>query len=104
MPLPVRSCGSLLTPRHPAGNRRTGGDLQTPQRAYSVVREICHKHGGLVGDMGRRAISVALGGLGAGNAPDAAEFDDEGANTLANTARAGGGPGPPAPPAPRPGH
>src|SRR4028118_794536 len=91
MPLPVLSCGSLLTPRHPAENRRTGEDVQTPQRAYSVVREICHKHGGLVRDMGRRAIIVVLDGLGAGNAPDAAACGDEGANTRANTARAVGG-------------
>jgi phosphopentomutase len=41
--------------------------------------------------MARRAIVVVLDGLGAGNAPDAAEFGDEGANTLANTARAVGG-------------
>jgi phosphopentomutase len=41
--------------------------------------------------MGRRAIIVVLDGLGAGNAPDAAEFGDEGANTLANTAQAVGG-------------
>jgi phosphopentomutase len=34
---------------------------------------------------------MVLDGLGAGNAPDAAEFGDEGANTLANTARAVGG-------------
>jgi phosphopentomutase len=36
----------------------------------------------------RRAVVVVLDGVGAGNAPDAAEFGDEGANTLANTARA----------------
>ncbi len=41
--------------------------------------------------MGRRAVIVVLDGLGAGNAPDAAEFGDEGANTLANTAVAVGG-------------
>ena len=41
--------------------------------------------------MGRRAIVIVLDGLGAGNAPDAADFGDEGANTLANTARATGG-------------
>ncbi len=41
--------------------------------------------------MARRAIIVVLDGLGAGNAPDAAEFGDEGANTLANTADAVGG-------------
>jgi phosphopentomutase len=41
--------------------------------------------------MGRRATIVVLDGLGMGNAPDAAEFGDEGANTLANTARAVGG-------------
>ena len=41
--------------------------------------------------MERRTIVVVLDGLGAGNAPDAAEFGDEGANTLANTARATGG-------------
>ena len=41
--------------------------------------------------MGRRATVVVLDGLGAGNAPDAALFGDEGANTLANTARAVGG-------------
>jgi phosphopentomutase len=41
--------------------------------------------------MERRAVVVVLDGVGAGNAPDAAEFKDEGANTLANTARAVGG-------------
>ncbi len=41
--------------------------------------------------MGRRAAVVVLDGVGAGNAPDAANFEDEGANTLANTARAVGG-------------
>ena len=41
--------------------------------------------------MGRRAIIVVLDGLGAGNAPDAAEFGDEGANTLSSTAKAVGG-------------
>ena len=41
--------------------------------------------------MGRRAIIVVLDGLGAGNAPDAVEFGDEGADTLGNTARAVGG-------------
>jgi phosphopentomutase len=41
--------------------------------------------------MGRRAIVVVLDGVGAGHAPDAAEFGDEGANTLGNTARAVGG-------------
>ena len=41
--------------------------------------------------MGRRATVIVLDGLGAGHAPDAAEFGDEGANTLANTARAVGG-------------
>ena len=41
--------------------------------------------------MGRRATIIVLDGLGAGNAPDAAGFGDEGANTLANTARAVGG-------------
>ena len=41
--------------------------------------------------MGRRAIVVVLDGVGAGRAPDAANFGDEGANTLGNTARAVGG-------------
>ncbi|MGB3632716.1 MAG: phosphopentomutase [Rubrobacteraceae bacterium] len=41
--------------------------------------------------MGRRAIVVVLDGLGAGHAPDAADFGDEGANTLGNTAQAVGG-------------
>ena len=41
--------------------------------------------------MGRRAVVVVLDGVGAGNAPDAAKFGDEGANTLANTASAVGG-------------
>ena len=41
--------------------------------------------------MGSRAVVIVLDGLGAGNAPDAAEFGDEGANTLANTAKATGG-------------
>lgn len=41
--------------------------------------------------MGRRAVVIVLDGLGAGGAPDAADFGDEGANTLGNTARAVGG-------------
>ena len=41
--------------------------------------------------MGRRAVVIVLDGLGAGKAPDAADFGDEGANTLANTARSAGG-------------
>jgi phosphopentomutase len=41
--------------------------------------------------MGRKAVVVVLDGVGAGNAPDAADFGDEGANTLVNTARAVGG-------------
>src|ERR687895_1184105 len=41
--------------------------------------------------MGRRAVVVVLDGVGAGDAPDAADFGDEGSNTLVNTARAVGG-------------
>jgi phosphopentomutase len=41
--------------------------------------------------MGRRAVVVVLDGVGAGHAPDAAEYGDEGADTLGNTARAVGG-------------
>jgi phosphopentomutase len=41
--------------------------------------------------MGRRAVVIVLDGLGAGDAPDAADFGDEGANTLSNTAKATGG-------------
>jgi phosphopentomutase len=41
--------------------------------------------------MARRAVVIVLDGLGAGKAPDAADFGDEGANTLTNTARATGG-------------
>ncbi len=41
--------------------------------------------------MPRRAIVVVLDGLGAGHAPDAADFGDKGADTLGNTARAVGG-------------
>ena len=41
--------------------------------------------------MGRRATIIVLDGLGAGHAPDAAEFGDEGSNTLGNTAKAVGG-------------
>jgi phosphopentomutase len=41
--------------------------------------------------MGRRAVVVVLDGVGAGDAPDAVDFGDEGANTLGNTARAVGG-------------
>nr|MBA3585408.1 phosphopentomutase [Gemmatimonadota bacterium] len=41
--------------------------------------------------MGRKAMIVVLDGVGAGDAPDAAEFGDEGANTLGNTACAVGG-------------
>ncbi len=39
----------------------------------------------------RRAAVIMLDGVGAGDAPDAALFGDEGANTLGNTARAVGG-------------
>ena len=41
--------------------------------------------------MGCRAVVAVLDGVGAGNAPDAADFGDKGANTLVNTARAVGG-------------
>ena len=41
--------------------------------------------------MGRRATVIVLDGLGAGHAPDAAEFGDEGSDTLGNTAKAVGG-------------
>ncbi|WP_273846305.1 phosphopentomutase [Rubrobacter calidifluminis] len=41
--------------------------------------------------MGRRATVIVLDGVGVGDAPDAARFGDEGANTLAHTARAVGG-------------
>jgi phosphopentomutase len=40
--------------------------------------------------MGRRVAILVLDGVGAGDAPDAARFGDEGANTLSNTARAVG--------------
>jgi phosphopentomutase len=43
------------------------------------------------GNVGRRATIVVLDGLGAGHAPDAARFGDEGSNTLGNTAKAVGG-------------
>lgn len=41
--------------------------------------------------MGRRAVIMVLDGVGVGDAPDAAEFGDEGSDTLGNTARAVGG-------------
>ncbi len=41
--------------------------------------------------MGRRAVVIVLDGVGAGDAPDAAKFGDEGSNTLGNTAEAVGG-------------
>ena len=41
--------------------------------------------------MGRRATVIVLDGLGAGLAPDAARFGDEGSDTLGNTAKAVGG-------------
>ena len=40
---------------------------------------------------GRRAVVLVLDGVGAGDAPDAAAFGDQGASTLANTARRVGG-------------
>jgi phosphopentomutase len=43
------------------------------------------------GNVGRRATVIVLDGLGAGHAPDAAEFGDEGSDTLGNTAKAVGG-------------
>ncbi|MEJ2557655.1 MAG: phosphopentomutase [Anaerolineae bacterium] len=39
----------------------------------------------------RRVILIVLDSVGCGNAPDAADYGDEGSNTLANTARAVGG-------------
>jgi phosphopentomutase len=41
--------------------------------------------------MGRRAVIAVLDGVGAGDAPDAAEYGDDESNTLGNTARAVGG-------------
>jgi phosphopentomutase len=41
--------------------------------------------------VGHRATIIVLDGLGAGYAPDAARFGDEGSDTLGNTARAVGG-------------
>ena len=41
--------------------------------------------------MGRKAVIIVLDGVGAGDAPDAEDFGDEGSNTLSNTARAAGG-------------
>jgi phosphopentomutase len=41
--------------------------------------------------VGRCATIIVLDGLGAGHAPDAARFGDEGSNTLGNTAKAVGG-------------
>ncbi len=41
--------------------------------------------------MGRRAVIIVLDGVGAGGAPDADDFGDEGSNTLSNTACAVGG-------------
>src|SRR5215210_7340737 len=43
------------------------------------------------GSVGRRAVIIVLDGVGAGGAPDAAKFGDEGSNTLGNTAHATGG-------------
>jgi len=43
------------------------------------------------GPVTRRAVVIVLDGVGAGGAPDARAFGDEGANTLGNTARATGG-------------
>ena len=45
--------------------------------------------GGFVGK--RRAVIIVLDGVGAGEAPDAAQYGDVGSDTLANTARAVGG-------------
>ena len=39
----------------------------------------------------RRAAIIVLDGVGAGAAPDAADYGDVGSDTLANTARAVGG-------------
>jgi phosphopentomutase len=41
--------------------------------------------------MERRTVVVVLDGVGAGDAPDATDFGDEGANTLGNTAKVVGG-------------
>jgi phosphopentomutase len=40
--------------------------------------------------VGRKVVVIVLDGVGAGGAPDAASFGDEGSNTLSNTARAVG--------------
>src|SRR5579884_3964990 len=42
-------------------------------------------------DVARRVVLIVLDGVGCGAAPDAAAYGDEGANSLANTARAVGG-------------
>ena len=39
----------------------------------------------------RRVILIVLDSVGCGDAPDAADYGDEGSNTLANTAQAVGG-------------
>ena len=51
--------------------------------------------------MARRAFIVVLDAVGAGELPDAAEFGDEGSNTLGNVARAVGGLRPAEPPGAR---
>jgi phosphopentomutase len=54
-------------------------------------RRLCYGDPVRGGELGRRATIVVLDGLGAGDAPDAAHYADEGANTLANTASGVGG-------------
>ncbi len=39
----------------------------------------------------RRAVTIVIDGVGVGALPDAARYGDEGANSLAHAARAGGG-------------
>jgi phosphopentomutase len=59
----------------------------------SQAREGCkgRAEGNTKGILGRRAVVIVLDGVGAGGAPDASSFGDEGSNTLSNTARAVGG-------------
>jgi phosphopentomutase len=74
---------------------RKRGEHAGPVLAASLVNLVSGATAGMLvrkgGSLGRRAVIIVLDGVGAGGAPDAARFGDEGSNTLGNTDRAVGG-------------
>ena len=73
-----------------AGLWDIGGKSRIMPKGVRLCRNRRDTHLRLGRTLGRRVIIIVLDGVGAGGAPDAAKFGDEGSNTLGNTARAVG--------------